>query len=164
MKVVRLSALCTGLLYPQELFLVLISVRGWVDHRGIAQQGGLSQWKTAPSGIEPATLRFVARCLPQLRHRVPLNIIIKYKDYDPNVLRRRRCAGSSGKQLPTFRRSMLYLSSGTNTLHGLLNHAAEVASSSEIYVTGLLCDVWGSHRGADGNSSLLGCSALSLGK
>jgi hypothetical protein len=42
MKVVRLSALRTGRLYPQK-----------------------------PSGIEPATFRLVAQCFNHLRHSVP---------------------------------------------------------------------------------------------
>jgi len=65
--VVRLSALRTGRLYPQEILLVLISVKRLSQPQGHSAIGRiLCQWKIpmTPAGIETATFRFVATAVP----------------------------------------------------------------------------------------------------
>jgi hypothetical protein len=61
MKVVRLSALRTCRLYPQEIFWYSFLLEAGATGRIISM---------TPSGIEPATFLFVAYSLTQLRHRV----------------------------------------------------------------------------------------------
>jgi hypothetical protein len=54
MKVVKLSAVGTGHLYLQEIFLVLISIRTWIDPSPIVRPEGLSRWKM--SNLPPYNL------------------------------------------------------------------------------------------------------------
>jgi len=75
--VIRLSALHTGRPYPQEMLLVLISVRGHIAIGGI-----LCEWRipVTPAWIEPATFRFVAQHLNHCATAVPF-ILRKYQNF-----------------------------------------------------------------------------------
>jgi len=67
----RLSALRTGRLYPQEMLLVLISVRGWVDPRAIVRSEGFYVKEKSTDPQLGSTFRFVAQHLNHCATAVP---------------------------------------------------------------------------------------------
>jgi len=82
MKVVRLSALCTGR-------LVLIFVTGCVNLRATVWSEGFCQLKIpmSPLGMEPMTFQLVVHGLKKLHHHVPpphYNVAIN-KYFNPQV-------------------------------------------------------------------------------
>jgi hypothetical protein len=70
---VMLSALRARCSLPPRRFLVLISVRGWVDPRAKSRLEGSHQLKNpvTTTATEPATFRLVEQFFNQLRYRVP---------------------------------------------------------------------------------------------
>jgi hypothetical protein len=78
MKGVILSVLHTGPLYPQEIFLVLISVRSSVDRIAVVRSEGLCQLKIpVTSGFESMTFWLVAST--NLVTACPLEFIVCVK-------------------------------------------------------------------------------------
>jgi hypothetical protein len=77
-KVVRSSASRTGRLYPQEMFLVLIFTRGWVDPSAtVRSEGDMSlNFSVTPPGIDPGTVRLVAQRLKHYASPGPCNKLI----------------------------------------------------------------------------------------
>jgi hypothetical protein len=93
MKVVRLSALRTGHLYPQEIFLVLISVTGYVEPRDHSAARGSCQspYPPAASSQGSGSIR-CATPRPKLKYTLTtiLHVVLQRREAWSLTLREHR--------------------------------------------------------------------------
>jgi hypothetical protein len=118
----KIVSLRTGRIYPQKIFLVLISVRGWVEPRAIVRPEWLCQWKILITqlGFDPATFRFVAQCLNHCATPCPRYWIKPWEIYSESpvdLIKIWNALATSRRHLPSQKALDVYFVVGRMVLH-----------------------------------------------